>query len=209
MVASRGRENAAPAPARGGVRAPSLLAALACFGLAGCAALLPQAHVSTQQAWTDFDQAKAAIDAIVPNVTTRAQLKAAGIEPFSNAAITLLSLPDVMTRFSVGGAMESNQLDPGVRGCVVAGNTCTGYSILVRRVDRNRTGNFWLDALNFRRVIDQTGWSFNALILFVGDTVVYAVHGGQPRMHEQEISRNPLGPLQSFGDAAASLLRRP
>jgi len=189
------------------LRALRFAAALACCGAAGCASLLPQAHVSTQQAWNDFDQAKAAIEAIVPKVTTRAQLTAAGIEPFSNASITLLSLPDVMQRFAVGGAMESNQLDPGVRGCVVAGNTCTGYSILVRRVDRNRIGNFWLDALNFRRVTDQTGWSFNALILFVGDTVVYAVHGGQPRIHEQEITRNPLGPLQSFGDAAATLLR--
>lgn len=207
MVAPRSREKAAPAPAGGGVRAPSLVAALACFGLAGCAALLPQAHVSTQQTWSDFDQARAAIEAIVPQHTTREQLRAAGIEPFSNASITLLSLPDVMTRFSVGGAMESNQLDPGVRGCVIAGNICTGYSILVRRVDRNRIGNFWLDALNFRRETDQTGWSFNALILFVGDTVVYAVHGGQPRIHEKEINRNPLGPLQSFGDAAASLLR--
>ncbi len=207
MATFSDRDKGAPTLAGRLARALRMAAALASCGLAGCAALLPQARVSTQQAWGDFDAAKAAVERIVPQRTSRAELKAAGMEPGSNAAITLLSLPDVMQRFAIGGALESNELDPGVRGCVVAGKACTGYSILVRHNDRNRVGNFWLDALNFRRETDLTGWNFNALILFIGDTVVYAVHGGQPRIHEKEVNRNPLGPLQSFGDAAGALLR--
>ena len=46
-----------------------------------------------------------------------------------------------------------------------------------------------------------TGWTFNALILLVDDTAVYTVHGGQPKVHELELSRNPLGPLQGFGES--------
>jgi hypothetical protein len=30
--------------------------------------------------------------------------------------------------------------------------------------------------------------------------VVYAVYGGQPTIHEVEVERNPLGPLQGWGD---------
>lgn len=181
---------------------------LACAVAAGCASLLPTADVATQQAWTDFEQARAAVERIVPHKTTRAELSAAGIDPLRNASITILGLPDVLQRFAVGTAFDTQVLDPGVRECLAAGNACTGYAIFVRRNDRKRIGNFWADTFNFRRETDVTGWSFNALILFGGDTVVYTVHGGQPRIHEKEVTRNPLGPLQSFGEAAGSALAR-
>jgi hypothetical protein len=113
-----------------------------------------------------------------------------------------------MQRFAVGTAIDSKELDPGIRQCLTAGNACSGYLILVRRNDRARIGNFWLDVFNFRRETDVTGWTFNALILFVDDVVVYTVHGGQPRIHEKEVSRNPLGPLQGLGEAAGSALSR-
>jgi len=176
---------------------------LAVAGLAGCASLLPSADIATQQAWGDFEEARAAIERIVPQTTTRAELSAAGIDPLLNASVTILGLPDVMQRFSVGSAVEAQDLDSGIRECLAAGNNCTGYAIFVRHNARKRIGNFWLDLLNFRRETDITGWSFNALILFVGETVVYMVHGGQPRIHEKEVSRNPLGPLQGAGEAAA------
>jgi hypothetical protein len=179
----------------------ALLAGVA--GLAGCASLLPNAEVATQQAWSDFEEARAAIERIVPKTTTRTELSTVGIDPLQNASITILGLPDVMQRFTVGTAVEAQNLDAGIRECLAAGNNCTGYAIFVRRNARKRIGNFWLDLLNFRRETDITGWSFNALILFVGETVVYTVNGGQPRIHEKEVSRNPLGPVQGAGEAAA------
>jgi len=179
---------------------------LACAGAAGCTSLLPTADVTTQQPWSDFEAARAAVEAIVPQQTSRQQLSAAGLDPRQNAGVTLLSLPDVMQRFNTGTALDARDFDPGIRQCLTAANACSGYSILVRRNDRKRIGNFWLDTFNFRREVDVTGWNFNALILFVGDTVVYTSHGGQPRIHEKEVNRNPLGPLQSFGEAVGSAL---
>lgn len=176
--------------------------------LAGCSSLLPRADLATQQAWGNFEEARAAIEGIVPRQTTRTELSAAGIDPLKNASVTILGLPDVMQRFTVGTALEAQDLDPGIRECLAAGNACTGYSIFVRHNDRRRIGNFWLDTFNFRRETDVTGWTFNALILFVSDTVVYTVHGGQPRIHEKEVSRNPLGPLQSIGEGVGSALAR-
>jgi hypothetical protein len=181
---------------------------LAAAALCGCESLLPRADVATQQAWGDFEEARAAIARIAPKQTTRTELSAAGIDPLKNASVTILGLPDVMQRFTVGTAVDAQDLDPGIRECLAAGNACTGYAILVRRSDRRRIGSFWADIFNFRRETDVTGWTFNALILFVGDTVVYTVHGGQPRIHEKEVSRNPLGPLQGLGEAAGSALTR-
>jgi hypothetical protein len=186
-------------------RCATLLAGVA---LAGCTSLLPRADLATQQAWGNFEEARAAIEAIVPQKSTRAELSSAGIDPLQNASVTILGLPDVMQRFTIGTAVDGQQLDPGIRECLAAGNACTGYSIFVRRNDRKRIGNFWLDTFNFRRETDVTGWTFNALILFVGETVVYTVHGGQPRIHEKEVSRNPLGPLQSIGEGVGSALAR-
>jgi hypothetical protein len=166
----------------------------------GCAALLPKASSETETAWKSFDEARFAVQRIEPYRTTKADMKAFGIGTERDPTITLLSHVDIAVRFPIGGVLRENEVDPGIRDCMRAGKACNAYSINVRRVNRNRIGNFWLDALRFRRETDVTGWSFNALIIFVDDLAVYAVYGGQPTVHETEVERNPLGPLQGWGD---------
>lgn len=175
-------------------------------GCAGCAGLLPRAEFATQETWKNYESAQAAIERIVPLRSRREDLAADGIAP-TNPAVTILSFSDVVQRFAVGSAISQEELDPGVRRCLTAGKACTGFAILVKRQSRKRTGNFWLDSFNFQRETDITGWSFNALVLFVEDVVVYTLHGGQPRIHEKEVTRNPLGPLQGWGQQVAPDLR--
>ena len=93
-----------------------------------------------------------------------------------------------------------------MRQCLTSGKACTGYSIVVKRSTHKRIGNFWLDSFSFYRETDITGWSFNALILFVDSVVVYTLHGGPPLAHEKEVSRNPLGPLQGWSQQVAPKL---
>ncbi len=168
--------------------------------LSGCQSLLPAARDDTQVSWQTFDEARAAIDRIEPFHTTRSELAAEGIDPVRNASVTLLGYPDIVQRFAAGTAVLPDQLDPGIRKCLVAAKGCTGYAIAVRRVKRDRVGNFWLDALSFRREVLITGWSFNATVLFVDDQAVFAVYSGQPSMRDTQVTRNPLGPLQGWGD---------
>jgi hypothetical protein len=182
-----------------GVLRATVLILFSAAGLAGCSGLLPRAEFATQQTWTNYDNAKAAIDRIVPMQSRRADLAADGIDPHTNAALTILSYSEVVQRFALGSAIGQEELDPGIRRCLTAGKACTGYSIVVRRTSRKRIGNFWLDSFNFYRETDVTGWSFNALVLFVDDLVVYTLHGGQPRVHDKEVMKNPLGPLQGWG----------
>jgi hypothetical protein len=171
--------------------------------LAGCAALLPKSKTETITRWGSFDAARDAIVGIVPYKTTRDDLRAMGIGMAGDPTITLLSHVDIAVRFPIGGVLKEQDVDPGIRDCMQAGKGCSGYLVNMKKIDRNRVGNFWLDALAFRRVTDVTGWTFNALILFVDDVAVYAVYGGQPTVHETEVNRNPLGPLQGWGDWAA------
>jgi hypothetical protein len=173
--------------------------------LPGCSSLLPNAESGTQETWNDYAAAAAAIERIRPMQTTRAELSAARLEPGKNPAVSVLNFADVAQRFA-GTAVRLDELDEGVRRCLTAGKQCTGYSIVVRRMDSRRIGNFWLDSLNFKRETDITGWSFNALVLFVDELVVYTLYGGQPRVHEKEVARNPLGPLQGWGDQVPTLM---
>jgi hypothetical protein len=175
------------------------LCALA-VSLVGCAELLPNSKAETQAAWSSYEEARAAIDRIQPYKTTRADLKALGIGVDKDATITLLSHVDIAVRFPIGGVLREQDVDPGIRDCLKAGKSCNGYKIDIKRTYRDRTGNFWLDTFRFNRRTDVTGWSFNALIIFVDDLVVYAVYGGQPTVHEVEVEKNPLGPLQGWGD---------
>lgn len=179
------------------------MALLAACGLVGCATLLPTAHSEVRSPWRSFGEAKAAIERIEPNRTTTADLRASSIDPYESTNIQLLSYSDILLRFPMGANAANGPMDRGLHECLEAGKSCTGYSINVRETKRDRTGSFWQDALGFKRVIDITGWQFNALILLVGDRVVYTLYSGQPQVHEQEVTRNPLGPIQNVGDAVS------
>ncbi|MGK2915673.1 MAG: hypothetical protein ACSLE5_14715, partial [Porticoccaceae bacterium] len=119
--------------------------------LAGCQGLLPRASSEVQDAWTSFEDARGAIERIVPYQTRRVQLAAQGLEPGKNPGITLLNFADLSQRFAIGTPATAEGFDQGLRECFAAGKRCTAYSITVRNVKRKRVGNFWLDTFNFVR----------------------------------------------------------
>lgn len=202
----RSRGCAGPLTSALGCRLARALVCCLATGLAGCSALLPKASATIEGRWTSYEAARVEIEGIRPYTTTRADLHAAGIDPFGMPGITILSYADLVQRFAAGAAVRPDELDRGVRDCLLAGKACTGYAIRQQEMKRDRVGNFFLDALSFRRLTDVRGWSFNALIVFVGDGVVYTLAGGQPVIRETETTRNPLGPFQSWGDSVGRSL---
>lgn len=189
-------------------RLAALGAAAAILALAaGCQALLPDAASRTDIAWQSYDEARKAIERIQPYESTRADLTAMGLDPGSNAAMTILGYSEILQRFAAGSALRPEDYERGIRDCLSAGKRCVGYALQTRKVRRDRVGNFWLDSLNFHRETHVTGWSFNALLLLVDEQVVYTLYGGQPRIREVERVRNPLGPLQGWGDQVPHFIR--
>jgi hypothetical protein len=181
--------------------------AVALLLLGGCADLLPKAHVEVNSRWRSFEEARATVDRIVPYRTTAADLKAMGVDPFVMPNVKLLTYSDILLRFPLSGTMPLERLDRGLRECLEAGKACEGLSLSVHDTRHDRTGNFWLDALHFYRVVDTTGWTFDALVLLVDGRVVYVIHGGQPLISERETNKQPLGPLQGWGDMLPSVIR--
>jgi len=183
-------------------RASTLLAAA--FLAAGCVELLPKSHSEVQSPWDNFEQARAAFETIVPDRTTAAELRARKLDPYESPNVTLLSFSDVLRRFPVAD-MPAQTIDAGLRRCLEAGKACTGYAVDLNEVQRDRVGNFFQDLLGFKRVVDVSGWSFNGIILIVDERVVYTLYGGQPKLHTEETSRQPLGPFQNM-DAVGKLV---
>lgn len=169
-------------------------------GIQGCTGLLPTGSDEEPLPWGSFDEISGVVGRIVPYETTRGELHEQRIEPASNPSVTILNYSDLLQRFPAASAVPIDQLERGIADCLRAGKRCTAYAIAVRQVKTRRVGNFWLDVLNFRRHTVTTGWSFTALIVLVDDTVVYALTAGQPKIEEEQITRNPLGPLQGLGE---------
>jgi hypothetical protein len=189
---------------------PALAAAaiaVAIVALSGCQALLPETKAQTSVGWSSFDDARNTIESFVPYKTTLSEIAAKGIDPYANPAVTLLSFSDILQRFASSSAVRREDFDSGIRDCLAAGKRCIGYSIVAKSVKRDRVGNFWLDSLNFERKIDVTGWIFNGLVILVDDQVVYTLYSGQPKIEDREVTRNPLGPLQGWGDQVPVLIR--
>ena len=184
-----------------------LLAAALCVAVCGCTSLLPNSRIETVSAWDSYDDAVRSIAQIVPYTATRADVHAEGLDPKRNAAITVLHFADVLQRFSAAALIRPDDVDRGIRDCLQAGRRCSAYSIVVKKLGRRRVGSFWLDSLNFKRETVSRGWSVDVLLVFVDDALVYQLVGGQPTIDEYEVRRNPLGPLQSWGEFAPDLAR--
>ena len=165
-----------------------------------CSTMLPRVR-SESSPFMSFEEARNAIDALVPmksDVTALAQL---GIDPVKQPNTTILTHSDIVRRFVPSALLKREDLDPGVLACLEARDACRGWEITAARILKARTGNFFTDFTNFSRRSETTGWRFNALILLVNDRVVYRAWGGQPSVNEIEVNTDPLGPLQEMGPA--------
>jgi len=172
----------------------------------GCAELLPKHLDEVSSPWTTFEDAKGAIEGIEPQRTTAEDLRALGLDPYRNPNVQLLSYSDILLRFPMTDPSRDTT-DPGLRDCLEGGKACKGLFVTAKDIKRDRVGSFWLDTFGFKRVTETTGWNFNALILLVNDRVVYTIFGGQPNVREQEVTRQPLGPLQGIGESMGSLVK--
>ena len=166
----------------------------------GCSSLLPRVR-SASSPFQTFDEARNAIDGLVPMKSDVATLSRLGIDPVKQPNTVILTQADIVRRFVPSALLKREDLDPGILACLEARDACRGWEINGARVLKARTGNFVTDFTNFSRRSETTGWRFNALILLVNDVVVYRTWGGQPSLNEIEINTNPLGPLQEMGPA--------
>ncbi len=179
-----------------GKRAGLLSTAAVAVTTAGCAALLPATDTEVIGPWGSFADAQKLFQNIQPYKTTRADLRAMGLDLDKHPNITVLNYADVIRRFVPPVTVPGYTVDKGVADCIASNHHCKAYEIDHKSLKRDRYGNFWADFFNFRRLTKTTGWTFNAVLLLKDDVVIYTLTGGQPLVQENESKKNPLGPLQ-------------
>ncbi len=175
-------------------------ACLSALSLAACSVLLPKAG-SESFYFNSFDQARQAIESLVPMKSTVHDLAALNLDPSHQPNTVLLSFSDISKKFLSSGVLTKEELGPGVAACLSARDACRGWELNIAKIEKKRTGTFFQDFINYRRRTETTGWRFNALILIVDDVVVYKSWGGQPEVNEIDNQKNPLGPFQDIGPA--------
>lgn len=182
-------------------RAPALRRAslLLTVVVSACTSLLPTSRTEVTSHWSSYNDATVSLARFAPYQSTRQDVHAQGLDPHANPVVTVLHFADVLKRFSPAMLIKPDEVDRGIADCLRAGKQCSGYAISVKKLQRARVGNFWLDSLNFKRHTVTTGWSVEALLVFVDDRLVYELMGGQPTIQDIEEHRNPLGPLQGWG----------
>jgi len=180
-------------------RSVVLVVALVSLSLTGCSQLLPRTKTETVSPWDTFEEVKTDYDQICVFATNSEQLRKLGFTPQVNPNISTLSYSDILNRFASSPALDGDDLDPGVRRCVMDFEGCVAYELEQEKIDRDRYGNFWADFFNFRKKTRTTGWSFNAIILTHDSQVVFKQWSGNPQIRREEEETIPLGPIQSAG----------
>jgi hypothetical protein len=186
----------------------SLLSWLAtpCVLLAGCAhGLLPQAGADATSGFKTFGEAQAAFVQIVPSRTTTAELTRIGFD-IAAPNVRQIPYPDLVARLAPNGSVAFDELDPGIRQCILARLDCRLYEFRIGQESRARQGSVVLDLLNFDRTTAVDSWRFEALVVVRGEVVLFHTYGGEPKNQRIERERNPLGPLQSTAESAAGQL---
>ena len=187
---------------------PRLVLLLLCGIATGCAGLFPNSRSEISSPFMSFDEARNAIEQVIPYQTKVADLAALGFDPRSNYNVTLIPYPEIVGRLAPHPGVPLSAMDPGVQDCIVAQNACRAYVFRLGSEQRQREGNFLLDFVNIQRTTSITGWRFEGLIVLTNDVVLFRNFSGEARIDRTERQLNPLGPFQPAGESAGrSLLR--
>ena len=175
---------------------------LCTLALGGCAGLLPTARQDISHSWQDFDDARKSYDQITPYSTTLETVRALGFDPYKTPNMQVLNQAQVVNAVLPSPLQERASIPRGILDCMRMQEACTGYLMEPTKINQKRTGNFFLDFLNFKRLTETTGWKFSALVVVIDGLVVYKQWSGQPKIESTDLRINPLGPLQSMGETA-------
>jgi hypothetical protein len=174
----------------------------------GCTALLPRGSSATPSPFPTFSDAQAAAERIEAFHTRADDLAALGFDPKEGRNVTQISYPEIVARLAPHSGVPLDSLDPGIRACILARSGCRAYLFRFDWLSRRRQGDFWSDFLNIRRVTSTTGWWFETLVVVSDGVVLFRNYSGEAHIEKVERQTNPLGPLQSAGEAAGAVLRR-
>ncbi|HET8745521.1 MAG TPA: hypothetical protein VFM98_07945, partial [Ramlibacter sp.] len=113
-------------------------ATLAAVLLAGCSGMLPRGSSDTPAPFATYAQAEEAVRKIEPFRTSLGELATLGFDPEGGRNVTLIPYPDILARLAPYPGVAPEQLDPGIRACILAATECRGYLFRFSQEHRRR-----------------------------------------------------------------------
>jgi hypothetical protein len=171
------------------------------FTLVGCGGfgLLPRQTDVKNTSFRSYEAVQAAYRTIDPGSTKEADLGQVGFDASQSPNVEILSYLGVIEKFMPRDSIKFDELDPAVRNCIEARGGCSAYVFRLANMHRERTGNWLLDVLGFKRTTMTQGWSAEVMLLVQDERVVYKVISGRPHIQDFDDNVQPLGPLQDLG----------
>lgn len=171
--------------------------------LSGCASinnkLLPSKTTTTTHLCKSYTDAKAIYDSLEPYKTTLADLEKTCFNP-QQPNITILSPRQIQQMFLSSPAVRREDVPVGIQDCLQEFTSCSGVDSSLKDVSDKATGNVITRAFRFRRDNLATGPDISFQFFFKGKIMVYKDYFGTPDVNRVSRERNPLGPVQEFGD---------
>ncbi|MCJ8331170.1 MAG: hypothetical protein HRT89_05125 [Lentisphaeria bacterium] len=159
---------------------------------------LPSNKTTTFCQWDTYNTAMESYQEIEVNVTTIAELKDMGYDPYKSPNLKILTYLDVMREFMPNSSIKKEDLPYTVRRCIEDHEQCYAYLLSIENMNKQREGNVVSDLFGFRKNTRIEGWTFQAIIIINNGLVVYKISSGQPKVTKYKKVSNPLGPLQSI-----------
>lgn len=173
-----------------------LIVVMTTLVFSGCASLLPRTISVTKSPWKSYTEVVASYDKVIPNKSTVMEIRKLGFDIYSTPNLKILSFVDIAVATQT---LKREELGSGIEACLKVRNMCYGYVFEPQVVKSHRYGNFWLDTLNFKRQVKESGWKYKATFLVVDAVVVDKFWSGEPLVDQDKEIVNPLGPLQELG----------
>lgn len=176
-----------------------MVAALAFVGCAGIGLWPYQTEISNAN-FRSYDAVQTAYEAITPGLTRQSDLGALGFDAGNSPNVKVLSFLGVMERFMPRDSIKFDELDPAVKACIEARDSCSAYVFRPQQHDEARDASWLFDSFASDQMAGRAGWSAEVVLLIQRGRVAYKFMPGQPRM-DGNIAQ-PIDSVQDFGSAA-------
>lgn len=176
---------------------------IALLMLGGCASmnakLLPSKVATTTHLCKSYAEAKTIYDSLEPYKTTLADLEKTCFNP-NQPNTNILSPRLIQQMFLSSPAVKFENLPEGIQECLKEFVSCKGFDSPLKDVLDKAVGNVVTRAFRFKRDNLATGPDISFQFFFLGTMMVHKDYFGTPNVNRISKERNPLGPIQEFGD---------
>lgn len=186
---------------RGLFRLATFMLAIACLIFNwGCvsAYLMPKEDRIVVSRWSNYEEARADFEKIIPNKTTQKDLEKIGIDPKILPNVTILD-PFTIRNLFLGNnpSVQLKDMSPEIQEYLKDLDNCTGFKYKQEDIKTKGLGNILLRLLTFWVEDVTKGWQFEATIFLKKDkrVVVFALWRGDPNVDQIKKQVDPLGPL--------------